>query len=347
MKVATSLISGQRPLAELAQEAVCAALAKAGLERADSVILFLSRDFIRNPQPAVIAAARAAGCLTVCGCTASGLFTEQGWQLDQPAAAALVLASAAARPDGDTPLLSFSGHSRLPFAWQDGAPRAGFLDSDAVAWAHGRITGNSCAEFRLPGLDARLLRSDGLQRLGDPLPVTQCHGYELERVGGEQAIDSLNRALPPEWRTQPPLHQMVVLRHPDEPGIAILSANGDGSLMLAEALHEGETICWAIRQPIAAEQQMRQALNAAARETQAGPAVDGKKKVNFALMFSCIGRGPLFYGKDDRDLQVFREAFPETPLLGAYGTGQIVPLAGHNRLFHNTALTLLFESSHV
>jgi small ligand-binding sensory domain FIST len=64
-------------------------------------------------------------------------------------------------------------------------------------------------------------------------------------------------------------------------------------------------------------------------------------------MFSCIGRGPLFYGNDDRDLVAFRDTFPDTPLLGAYGTGQIAPLAGQNRLFHNTALTLLFESAHV
>ena len=59
-----------------------------------------------------------------------------------------------------------------------------------------------------------------------------------------------------------------------------------------------------------------------------------------ALMFSCIGRGPLFYGSDDRDLLAFREAFPETPLLGAYGTSQIFPHAGKNRLYHNAALTL-------
>ena len=64
-------------------------------------------------------------------------------------------------------------------------------------------------------------------------------------------------------------------------------------------------------------------------------------------MFSCIGRGPLFYGSEDRDLQAYVESFPGLPLIGAYGTGQIVPAAKVNHLFHNTALTVLFESPDV
>jgi small ligand-binding sensory domain FIST len=338
MKAASALIAGQRAEPELAREAVQAALAAAGLGRADNVILFLSRDFSRHPQPAVLAAARAAGCLAVCGATASGLFTEVGWQLDQPAAAALVYATPPGKPVTESPLLSFSGHGRLPFEWQDGAARAGLLDADAATWAHGRSNEDGCAEFRLPGLHGRLLRSSGLRLLGDPQPVEQCITYDLRRVGGHSALDSLRRALPAELREYPPLHQICALRRPDAPGIALLSANADGSLTLAETLHEGETITWAIRQPLAAEQEMRQVLASAAK---------GHKPPGFALMFSCIGRGPLFYGDDDRDLVAFRDTFPDTPLLGAYGTGQIAPLAGHNRLFHNTALTLLFESSHV
>ncbi|MBS1144161.1 MAG: hypothetical protein H6R14_1567 [Proteobacteria bacterium] len=346
MKAATALAFGHRPEADLAREAVEAALANAGLTRADNVILFLSRDFVRQPQPAVLAAARAAGCLSVLGCTASGLFTERGWQLDQPAAAALVYSAPSTRVDEHSPLLSFSGQGRLPYEWQDGEARLGLLDAEAAVWSHGRPAENGCADFRLPGLSARFARAAGLRPLGDALAVEQCVGYELRRVGGHGAADSLRRALPAELRERLPLHQIAALRRIDEPGIAILSANADGSLTLAEALNEGDTITWAIRQPLAAEQGMRDALAATAIEATTGPR-GGKKKPHFALMFSCIGRGPLFYGNDDRDLVAFRDTFPDTPLLGAYGTGQIAPLGGQNRLFHNTALTLLFESAHV
>ena len=347
MKAATGLVTGPRPQPELAQEAVQLALANAGLERADNVILFLSREFSRHAPAAVLAAARAAGCLSVHGCTANGLFTERGWQLDQPTAAALVIAGPDTNSPGQSPTLSFSSHSRLPFDWQEGAARAGLLDTDAVTWAHGRINDNGCAEFRLPGLDARLVRASGLRLLGETAPVEQCRGYELVRVGGQRAIDSLVRALPAELRDQPPLHRIALVRAADEPAIAILSASSDGSLMLAEALSEGDTVTWAIRQPLAAEQEMRAALNAATLANIQNATVSPKNRPNFALMFSCIGRGPLFYGNDDRDLLAFREAFPDTPLLGAYGAGQIAPQAGRNRLFHNTALTLLFESAHV
>jgi hypothetical protein len=338
MKAASALVAGHRPEAELAQAAVHAALARAGLTRADNVILFLTRDFCRHAQPAVVAAARAAGCLSVCGSTASGLFTEAGWQLDQPAAAALVYSAPSGEASTASPLLSFSSHGRLPFEWQEGAARAGLLDTEGATWSHGRTADDGCAEFRLPGVHARIARSSGLRLLGEPQTVGQCTGYELRRVGGHSAVDSLRRTLPAELRDRPPLHHIAALRQPDAPGIAILSANADGSLTLADTLNEGESITWAIRQPMAAEQDMRDALAAT---------VNPKKRPNFALMFSCIGRGPLFYGNDDRDLVAFRETFPDTPLLGAYGTGQIVPAAGGNRLFHNTALTLLFESTHV
>jgi hypothetical protein len=338
MKVASALVAGHRPEPELAQAAVQAALAEAGLVRADNVILFLSRDFGRHPQPAVLAAARAAGCLAVGGGTANGLFTERGWQLDQPAAAALVYATPAGKAAAQSPLLSFSGHGRLPFEWQEGAARVGLLDTDAAVWSHGRTAENGCAEFSLPGLNGSLVCASGLRPLSQPMPVEQCIGYELRRIGGQSAVDSLRRALPADWRERPPLHQITALRQPDAPGIAVLSANADGSLTLAETLSDGDTIAWAIRQPLAAEQEMRQSLAAV---------LSPEKRPDFALMLSCIGRGPLFYGNDDRDLVAFRETFPDTPLLGAYGTGQIAPLAGRNRLFHNTALTLLFESTHV
>jgi len=343
MKVGSSLVSaplsGHHPGPELAEAAVRSALAAAGLERAEQVILLLSRDFSRNPQPAILAAARTAGTTQVDGCTASGLFTERGWQIDQPAAAALVFAADTADSRAaDGPRLAFSGHGTLPFDWQSSPARAGLLDTDATVWVHGRQATNNCAEIQLPCLRGRLALSTGLRILGKTQTVDQSDGYELRRIGGQSAAASLTRALPAELRQYPPLHQISALRQADKPGIDILSVNADGSMTLAAALDEGESITWAIRQPLSAEQEMREKLLAA---------VNPEKMPNFALMFSCIGRGPLFYGNDDRDLLAFREQFPGTPLLGAYGCGQIAPSAGKNRLFHNAVITLLFESSHV
>ena len=338
MKAASGLAVGRQPAPELAGEAVARALAQAGLQQADGVLLFLAGDFARQAQPAVLAAARAAGCLAVGGCTASGVMTEAGWQQDQPAAAALVYAAPAAASPGDGLRLAFTGQRHLPADWPRDPPPAGLLDGDAATWSHGRVAGHGGSIFSLPGIAARPVFSSGLRLLGEPLRAERSQGFELQRVGALTARDSLLRSLPAELRDATPWHRLAVVRQPDEPAIGIVSANPDGSLLLAEPLETGSAFRWAVRQPLAAMQQMRAGM--------ADAAASGRQP-DFALLFSCIGRGPLFYGDDDHDLLAFREAFPGVPLLGAYGGGQIVPLPGGSRLFHNSALTLLCESSHV
>lgn len=337
MKAASGFASGPRPDKNLAEEAVAMALAAAGLARAEQVLLLLSREFARQPEAAVLAAARTAGCLQVGGCTASGLLTEAGWLLDQPAAAALVIADLPlAGAASSAPQLSFSGHATLPFDWHAGRARAGLLEADAATWAQARVAGPACAELALPGLSCQTLLASGLRRLEPALVVDACSGYELRRVAGLPALDSLRRALPPHCRAPVPLHQIAIDVGAGRPAVGILAANADGALTLTAPLEPGQAITWAQRQPLAAEQEMRQLLAGVAE-----PAPD------FALLFSCIGRGPLFFGGDDRDLQAFCERFPDVPLLGAYGGGQIVPTADGNRLFHNSALTLLYRSQHV
>jgi small ligand-binding sensory domain FIST len=225
--------------------------------------------------------------------------------------------------------------------------RAGLLDAEAVTWSHGRIAEQPGAEIRLSGLRTRLCLSSGLRLLNLPLTVNAAAGYDLRRLGGLAPLDSLRRHLPAELRADPPLHQIAIVREMGAPAVPILTANADGSLTLAEPLEIGEHVHWAIRQPLSAEQDMRQSLLAAPQRDFLRGAVDPEKRPDFALMFSCLGRGPLFYGNDDRDLLVFREQFPGVPLIGAYGSGQIAPAGGRNRLFQNTVVTLLCESAHV
>ena len=350
MKVASSLVSGLHPTPELAADAVRNALQGAGLQRADNVLLFLTRHYVRHAPPAIVAAARAAGTLQVGGCTAFGLLTERGWLLDQPGAAALVIGESAPdapADDQNQPLLSFSGQHTLPYAWQPPPERAGLLDAEAATWSHGRMADQPGAEIRLPGLRTRLCLSPGLRLLNSPLTVTAASGYDLRQIGGLAPLDSLRRHLPAELRADPPLHQIAMVREPGAPAMPILTANADGSLTLAEPLAIGEHVHWAIRQPLSAEQDMRQSLLAAPQGYLLRGAVDPEIRPDFALMFSCLGRGPLFYGNDDRDLLVFREQFPGVPLIGAYGSGQIAPVGGRNRLFQNTVVTLLCESAHV
>ncbi len=340
MKAGSGLAFGQRPLAELAEQAVGEALERANCQRAEQVILFLSKEFSRHPLPGLHAAARAAACLQVSGCTASGLFTERGWQIDQRAAAALVLADLPLMTEASAgPQLSFSGQGRLAYDWLNDQARAGIVDSDGNAWQQTRTSNDLRSTLSLPGLRAKPVLARGWRALAEKQTADLVDGHELRHLGGQPAADSLRRVLPGELRTHPPLHQLCLIRDNNMPGISILSINSDASLTLAEPLQLGEQLRWAMRQPLATEQEIRQQLAAA---------VNANKPPLFALMFSCIGRGPLFYGDDDRDLLAFREHFPNTPLLGAYGTGQIAPSPnGGNLLFQNAVLTLLYERNDV
>ena len=108
--VATGLARGARAEPQLAAQAVERALERAGLTRANSVLLFLTPHFAPSPETALRAAARAAGCLQVTGCTGAGVLTDDEWLLDVPGAAAMVfgdkLRLGAADNDGDEPVIT-------------------------------------------------------------------------------------------------------------------------------------------------------------------------------------------------------------------------------------------------
>ncbi|MFC5302820.1 FIST C-terminal domain-containing protein [Azospira restricta] len=346
MSAATALLAGNDAVPELAAQVVEEALRRAGRAQANSVLLFLSPEFSRHAQPAVRAAARAAQCTQVFGGIAAGLCTETGWALDRPAAAAMVLCDGvslrAPAAGGDAPLLSCTT-TPFPSEWAH-SRRCGLLfhgnGGDGAVWQQSRVAAAGSVDACMHGAALRLAVSSGLHRLGMPLPVEQLRGYDLQSLGGQYALDSLLRQLPAAWREHLPLHQVnALIEDPDAPDglqvAAIISANADRSLTLTVPLAAGQRLCWAIRQPLAAETEMRESLRQS--DAAAGAAPD------FALFFSCIGRGPYFYGGEDRDLAALTEAHPGLPVLGAYGTGQIAFRGDASRQLHNSVVTAFFN----
>lgn len=90
MTVATSIVHGATANADLAAQAVQNAMQKAELTVCNSVLLFLTSEFASDPLPAIKAAAKVAQCTQIIGCSATGIFTEEDWVLDGPAAAVMV-----------------------------------------------------------------------------------------------------------------------------------------------------------------------------------------------------------------------------------------------------------------
>ena len=67
----------------------------------------------------------------------------------------------------------------------------------------------------------------------------------------------------------------------------------------------------------------------------------------FALLFSGLGRGPYFYNGCDQDLALIKTLFPDLPLIGFYGNGEIAPIDGVNELLQNSAVLGLFAKNNV
>jgi small ligand-binding sensory domain FIST len=234
-------------------------------------------------------------------------------------------------------------------------PHIGIVSTGIVGQDEGRIWGNGKIlpeqrfDASLHGVRGACGVSTGLRALGAAMEITAADGYELRTLDGAPALATLLRELPLGLReeTKLPHHLLAaaVLSGDEENAIEegritpvpIIAANlDDQSLTLAAQLAPATRICWCIRQPLAAERDTRRALLHA--QTQLGVAPD------FGVMFSCIGRGPYFFGERERDLELIQERFPGMPVIGAYGSGQIAPLSAANQLIHNSAVIALFAA---
>lgn len=360
--VATCLSHGSRAHAEQAATAVRTALARAGLERANAVLLFLTPEYAANPEPALRAAAREAGCLQVFGCTGAGILTEQEWVLDSPGAAAMVfgdpiqLSNAApdARSD-DEIRLSLCTPSGLTADWLDvPAQRIGAVSGDLFGhgpfkvWSGSRESDSGHVDAVIKGADGVVTASQGVRALTSPIEIADVQGFDVKRLGNYPALNVLVQSLPLPVREMEriPLHLIMGGVTFGDPITAIrdgryrlnhiISANlRDQSITLSDRLNRGERLFWAMRDALTAERDMRVTIERAQHE------LDGKP--DFALLFPCMGRGPHFFGNRDRDLELLSAHYPGLPVIGMYGNGEIAPLDGVNHLYQYSAVLGLFK----
>jgi small ligand-binding sensory domain FIST len=358
--IATGLASDRHASPELAKAAVAEAMTKANINIANSVLLFLTPEFARDPQPALLAASRAANCTQIIGCSAFGIFTEREWMLDKPSAAAMVFGGdislvTAAQPQANDLLLSLAAPNAINTTWMhEPGIRFGGVSGDATGqgpfkvWGNSKVATSGRFESYIQGAQGKIGLSQGVRALSAPLEITKVSGYDVISLTSQPALNVLARELPIEVREldRIPLHLIMAGITFGDPINAIsegrfrlmpiISTNDeDRSVTLSARLPEGERLFWALRQPLAAEHDMRLTIERLQKNSSGTP--------DFALIFSCTGRGPYFYGGIDRDLELFKKTFPNTPLVGFYGNGEIAPLNGENNLFQYSAVIGLFK----
>jgi len=359
MKVATGLAHGIVATPDLAAEAVRAAMERAAIEIAHGVLLFLSSDFAGRPQSAIAAAARAANCLQVAGCSSVGLFTEEDWLLDAPAAAAMVFgAGLELRPAGadDDWRLAMAAPNAINTAWLDQPGRRyGAVSGDAsgqgpyTVWQGSRLTPGRRCEIAIAGSRCQVGLSRGIQPLSEPCEIDRVSGHDVQSLDGQPALDSLARGLPLDAGNsrQFPLHMVmagIVHGNPENALMEgrynlapIIATNmADRSVTLSARVRPHDHLCWAMRQPLAAERDMNLMLDRMTGDKMLDPA--------FGLCFPSMSRGAYFYGSADRDLEAIKHRFPGMPLIGFYGNGEFAHLDGKNRLLHySTVLALHYD----
>lgn len=369
MKVATSIAIGKQADSALASQAALQAMHKAGITIANSVLLLLSSEFASDPQPAILAAAKAANCTQVFGCSASGIFTEDDWVLDSPAAAVMVFGGEVSIQQADLnhasqPLLTLTAPNALNNDWlQDGQVRYGGVSGDAVGhgpfsvWKNAKGESTGHIEAFIKGTKLVSKASHGLKFLTKPKKIQQANGYDVELVGNQAAYLALKKA----WNThgkasasskgnrsgknEVPLPSHLVMATYADSAEAILNGEFEqtsvisfneenDSITLAQALKANQYLCWGVRDKTAAESDLLLTSIQLTEQLKALP--------DFGLLFSCLGRGP-FYDGIDHDLNVITKQFPEMPLLGFYGNGEIASVAGKNQLLSYSAVLSLFS----
>lgn len=358
MRVATSIAIGNHVTPDLATAAVTEAMQKANLTVASSVLLLLTSEFASAPQAAIRAAAKAASCLKIMGCSATGIFTEEDWVIDAPAAAAMVFGEEISLQSpkvnqNKQPVFTLSAPNAINSTWlNNGSIRFGGVSGDAIGhgpfsvWqnAKGDVTGYVEAIFQ----DAKVATkaSHGLQLLTQPQKIERLQDYDLLSLGGQKSLNNLQKA----WKIHSksnapvPLHLIMAVYADSSEAILkgdyqqtnLISHDDDtASITLAHKLEPGTYLSWGLRSPMVAQADL--AVVTQQLVSELGSAAD------FGLLFSCLGRGPYFYGGIDRDLETITEHLPNTPLLGFYGNGEIASIGGSNQLLPYSAVLSLFS----
>lgn len=358
--VATGFSYGTHPINAHAIKAVEIALQKAGLRQAESVLLFMTHDYINDPDSAVRLAARTAGCVQVAGAIGYGILTEEDWLLDSPGVAAMVFGPgygfAPRNAASHESVLSLSTPAGFDPGWlQDPTPHIGAIAADPVGqgayrvWSSGRIQESGRVALGISHARAAFAVAQSFRVLTPPHRINMSDGLDIINIDDYPALDLLMDSLPEEIRSQPsiPLHNLlsgVVFGNPvnairdgrfhlDH----IISTNPEShSITITSELQPNEHVFLALRDTYAAELGMREAIRDARKKLGTQP--------EFGLLFPCFGRGPSFYGGRDRDIEMLAEAFPGMPFIGFYGNGEIGPLMHGNHTYQYSASLGLFSA---
>lgn len=364
MKVATGLAIGSKALPELAALAVQSAMQKAHIQIPACVILLLTSEFAKAPLAAIQAAAKAANCTHVIGCTATGIFTDEDWVMDSPAAAAMVFSEnilthinnqEVTQKNNPNYHLTLTAPDAIDTRWlQNKNLRFGGVSGDALGrgafsvWQNAKATTQGYIEFSTNRLNCAVAATHGLKLISQPRRVTAGQQNDVISLANIAAFEHLQTTWQKQSQDELPYHQLMAVYANKAIDItrghylvaSLVAGNPlDHSVTLSTKINNGQWLSWAIRDAHAAQ--------IGIVKTASDLSLQLKEEPQFALLFSSLNRGPYLYNGLDLDLGLLKTIYPKLPIIGFYGNGQIAPIHQQNQLLQHSAVLGLFSHTKV
>lgn len=187
--------------------------------------------------------------------------------------------------------------------------------------------------------------------IGGPRRITGSLGNAIRSLDGAPALEALMESLSgPCGRMAKDLHKLashVFMAFPG--GVGSMGRRGqyvvrsilgvdpdDGSIYVGHEVSEGDVVCFALRDPDGAREDLKQML-AECRPVDTGPSL--------GLYFNCAARGRGLYGIPDIDTSYIANTFARVPVVGFFGFAEIAPLHGLTRLHNYSGVMVLVSES--
>jgi small ligand-binding sensory domain FIST len=357
-QAATGLAIGKKLDPALAADAVKKAMQQLEVTTANAVILFLTSEFASDPLPAIRAAAKESSCTQIIGCSAPGIFTEEDWVLDAPAVAAMVFCrninlQVVSDATAESWILALTAPNAINSNWiQAPGLRFGGVSGDAVGhgpfsvWQNAKGIPEGHTQTQIRGVKIQVGVSHGLRILSPPQRIKAVQGHDVLSLDDQSALSTLEdayRQYSNQLGCSLPLHSMMAVTADTMAEIeaghyelsTIVSGDDDAaSVTLSKRPQADQYLSWGLREVEAAQADLKLTAENMVTDLDCEP--------DFAMLFSCLGRGPYFYDGIDRDLAILKQRFPKMPLIGFYGNGEIAPINGVNELLQYSAVLALF-----
>ena len=201
----------------------------------------------------------------------------------------------------------------------------------------------------------RTIVSQGAAPIGETWTITGAQGHIIETIAQRPAyqvlVDTL-RALPPAMQRRAQRNLLVGLAMDEyqtefrRGDFLIRNLTGidqeTGTLAVGALPRVGQTLQFQLRDPGAADEDLRELLESARTEL-------GAQRPVGALLCSCNGRGVGLFGEPDHDARTLADLLGPIPVAGFFCNGEIGPVGKRNFLHGFTAsiaLVIPEEPSH-